>query len=239
MKSVKEITILFILISFHFITPAIQHASCHKLQSVGLYKSNLGVHSKFREKLVMKNAFGQGGSLNLYCFARPKLQMKSNTLLSEKELVNTNLEKSNRVSGGMIVGELLVGSGGAILLGYAGAMMGYKIAYDPNNGDWLNFSGLFGALTGYLIGSTFGSACGVYVVGSSGNETGSFGSTFLGSVLGTCLGIGIVAVSDDVNITHFIVGTLIQSAGASIGFDRSRRIDDHSLSMINLVSLNF
>ena len=120
-----------------------------------------------------------------------------------------------------------------------GEYVGHTMTYDPSGGSFLNFSGLCGAITGYAIGSTLGSALGVYLIGSSGNETGSFGSTFLGSVLGTGLGIVIVAKSDGLSMTHFIMGSMIQSVGASIGFNLSRRVEGDSAQMVNLICLNF
>lgn len=229
MKLVKDILILVVLVSTHFITQTVQGTSQYKPHSSNLFWNNLEIHSEFQEKLILKNKFDQGIPLDMNYFTRLKYQMKLNTTISAKEFVDTNLDKPHQSNFGKVVGELLVGSGASLVLGYAGAMLGCYIG------------SLWGVIVGYEVGSAFGSTLGVYIIGSSGNETGSFGSTFGWGVLGTCIGIVVVIISDadGLNKTHIIMNSLIQSLGATIGFNLSIKEDDHSNPMVNLVSLKF
>jgi len=79
---------------------------------------------------------------------------------------------------------------------------------------WLGSVGFFAS---YCIGS----AGGVYYVGNTRNETGSFNATFIGSATGILLSIGSYFVLDEPIITGslFLFGPTI---GAIIGFSMTR-----------------
>ncbi len=120
---------------------------------------------------------------------------------------------------GKIFGELLFGSIGSFGFGYIGAVIGASLTTQEG---W--FSGWIEAALGYLIGSTLGSSIGVYMIGVSGDETGSFGTTLGGSILGTGIGIGLLYMTAENNAEMgFISFTLAQSAGATIAYNASAR----------------
>lgn len=84
-----------------------------------------------------------------------------------------------------------------------------------------------GAIEGFLIAYPIGSAIGVYLVGNIGDETGSFGATLRGSIIGGALGL-----------LAFGVGVLPGAPiGATIGFNSSRRYKTPRTSETGL--LNF
>jgi len=134
-----------------------------------------------------------------------------------------NNEKKPQPKTGEIVGELLLGSLGSFGAGCIGAVIGSSMANDEGM-----FAGLGEGILGYLIGSTLGSSLGVYIIGTSGDDTGSYGSALIGSIVGSGAGIAIIIIStniisDDDNITPEFIGfTLAQSIGATIAFNKSR-----------------
>jgi hypothetical protein len=143
---------------------------------------------------------------------------------------------------GKVTGEFLLGGTGALLGGVIGGGIGYAIAYDESEGDWFNFSGLYGAIPGYLIASNLGCALGVYLIGNSGDERGSFGSALGGSVAGTLAGFGVTYLliqtteHDEINLPIFVLFTASQATGAIIGFNLSRekKVEASSGALLNL-----
>jgi hypothetical protein len=95
------------------------------------------------------------------------------------------------LNAGRIVLESIAGFGGgfvgAISLGYMGAIMA-----PASDSDWFSPGMVLGVLAGYPLGT----ATGVYLAGSYGNETGSFGNTLLGSIIGFIGGILLVWDTD-------------------------------------------
>lgn len=122
-------------------------------------------------------------------------------------------QKKRKVGGEL---ELLLGSVGSLGVGFFGAMIGAAVSHEDEG--WSPERGL----CGYLIGSTLGSCIGVYLIGTSGDNTGSFGMTFLGSILGTGIGIGLMIVVDNLEL-GFIGFTLAQSVGATTAFNATRK----------------
>jgi hypothetical protein len=141
-----------------------------------------------------------------------------------------------------VTGEFLLGGAGALLGGAIGGSIGYAMAYDESEGDWFNFSGLYGAIPGYLIASNLGCALGVYLIGNTGDEKGSFGSALGGSVAGTLAGMGVsylliqTAEHDEITVPIFVLFTAAQSTGAIIGFNLSRekKLEASSGALLNL-----
>jgi hypothetical protein len=98
-------------------------------------------------------------------------------------------------------------------------------------------------LVGYLVGSNIGSATGVYVVGNSGGEKGSYWASFGGSLLGTFVGALFASALDqelvDDNsgfIPLFVIGAA-QAGGATLCFNatRKKRVEMPSAgAMLNL-----
>ena len=144
-----------------------------------------------------------------------------------------NNKITNRVKppphGGRIAGEILCGFAGSLVLGYAGVVLGRSTVED--NG-W--FSGLAETILGYTIGATIGSTLGVYLIGCIGGETGSFGATLVGSLLGDALGWGIILTQSEIS---WII-TIIPAIGACIGFNLTRRYKTSHLSRAALVNFS-
>jgi hypothetical protein len=124
-------------------------------------------------------------------------------------------------SGGKLVGEALFGG----LLGAGGIIAGAYIGYglETSDGCHSEFCGFGGAILGGTIGMTLAVPAGVYVIGSTGGETGSFGATLGGSVLGTLVGIGAVAATQ--NEAGGVIFFAAPLAGAMIGFNATRRYE--------------
>jgi len=150
------------------------------------------------------------------------------------------------VKPGKVAGEVLLGGFGSVLGGVGGGIIGYSIGHQETSG-FLEFDmgGFVGALVGYLIGSNLGCATGVYLVGNSGGERGSYLATFGGSLGGTLVG-GLVATelirnsdNEDGSFPLFLL-TLAQAGGATIGFNSSRKkkSEGHSEALLNLKNGN-
>lgn len=162
--------------------------------------------------------------------------------LQENAKNNSVYLKPGPVKPEKVAGQFLLGGVGAVLFGWAGARTGYSIAYDPDQSGWLNFGGSPGAFVGYLVGSNLGCATGVYLIGSSDGEKGSYLSTLEGSFAGTLAGSAIafpllVAFHGDRKRWSFVTLTAVQSWGATLGFNLSRKgkkIDAYSEALLNL-----
>lgn len=161
--------------------------------------------------------------------------------LQERVNNNSNYLKPPRVKPVKVAGEFLLGGVGAMLAGGVGSAIGYNITYDPGQDDWMNFSGLPGAIVGYLVGSNLGSATGVYLIGNSGGEKGSYLAALGGSFAGTLVG-GVTAVAlitdEDEGLIPFVVFTAAQATGATIGFNLSRKGKKMETSSEALLNLN-
>lgn len=160
--------------------------------------------------------------------------------LQQRVNSNSNYLKPSPAKPVKVAGELLLGGVGALLAGTAGGIIGFNITYDEGNDDWMNFSGWPGAIAGYLVGSNLGSAAGVYLIGNSGGEKGSYVAALGGSFVGTLVG-GVTAVAlirdNDEGTIPFAVFTAAQTGGATIGFNLSRKgrkIDGYSEALLNL-----
>ena len=142
---------------------------------------------------------------------------------------------------GKVAGEFVAGGLSSVIFGAVGARIGYSMTYDGGDG-FLNFSGLPGAIVGYLLCSNLGCAAGVTVVGNTGGEKGSYWASFGGSVIGTVVGglfaYGISGASEHESaLAPAIVFVAAQAGGATMGFNRSRkRISDvPSDALLNLI----
>jgi hypothetical protein len=128
---------------------------------------------------------------------------------------------------GKVAGEFVAGGLSSVVFGAVGARIGYSMTYDDGDG-FLNFSGLPGAIFGYLLCSNLGCAAGVTLVGNTGGEKGSYWASFGGSVVGTLVGgvcaFGIAAATDCESAwAPTIVLVAAQAGGATMGFNRSRK----------------
>jgi hypothetical protein len=149
--------------------------------------------------------------------------------------------KAGKANPTKIGSEFLVGGLSSMVCGGIGAFLGFNLTYDENADEWFNFTGLPGAIAGYLVASNVGCAGGVTLVGNSGGERGSYWASLGGSVVGTVVG-GLLALAivresdDDINETPFIILTVAQAGGATIGFNatRKRKIEVPSGALLNL-----
>ena len=125
---------------------------------------------------------------------------------------------------------LLKQFGGGLLLGIGGFFAGAGIA-DSNKTCKDDGISLYPCNTGNnllvaTIGCQIGISFGVFIFGNIGNQTSSFGSTFLGGVLGTLISIAIIVLSNDINL--FLVSLVLINPiiGSVIGFNIKRKYKD-------------
>lgn len=120
---------------------------------------------------------------------------------------------------GRIVGEVLVGG----VLGFGGGYLGLRIAfYQAGN--------IYGPhlVVPLLVGMTIGSSLGVYSIGTVGNETGSYGATFLGSVVATGMAIMLITAVEKNSPSEWIgwIGLFtLPTLGGVMGFNLTRRYE--------------
>lgn len=162
--------------------------------------------------------------------------------LQENAKINSAYLKPGPVKPEKVAGEFLLGGAGAVLFGWAGAHTGHSITDGSDDHSWSNFGGSPGAFVGYLVGSNLGCATGVYLIGSSDGEKASYLSTFEGSFAGTLAGSAIafpllVAFHGDRKWWSFAVFTAVQSWGATLGFNGSRKKESEG-SFEALLNLN-
>jgi hypothetical protein len=126
------------------------------------------------------------------------------------------------VSGARLFGELAVGGLFAVGGGVGGAVLGFGL--ETNGGCHSEFCGLGGIVIGGIAGLAFVTPVGVYLVGSAGDETGSFAATLGGSVLGTLAGIAAAAGSgeEDAAAVLLVAGPVL---GSMAGFNLTRKYD--------------
>jgi hypothetical protein len=135
------------------------------------------------------------------------------------------------VSTGKYVAEVLVGGLG----GYLGSMViGALVAgvFGPHGGE---DPGFYGYLFGLPAGTVIGSSIGVCLVGKSGNVTGSYAITLLGSLLGT--GLSVLLLPDPDYISFWLGLYGLSALGGTIFFNATRRYEnapDSGGAMINI-----
>jgi hypothetical protein len=112
---------------------------------------------------------------------------------------------------GRIILESIAGFGGGIL---GGITLGYIVGRSEPDDPIMTAGPLYGA----LVGIPLGTATGVYLVGSYGNETGSFGYTLVGSIIGLIGGV-LLALKFGGDILPFII---VSVATPVIAFNLTR-----------------
>ena len=125
--------------------------------------------------------------------------------------------------------------------GVAGEYVGVQIynvggrIYRKYGDSNLSSSGwvLLARLALLVTGVTFGSSIGVYLVGDTDDETGSFWATWGGSILGIVSGIGLYGLLEDrladARVPNLILGS-VPTIGAIIGFNLTRRYKSSATS---------
>jgi hypothetical protein len=114
--------------------------------------------------------------------------------------LNTSFSENKRrerppLSGVRIAGELLAGAGTGVLSGY----ITHKIVgdYEKNSPE---DSGGFGQIFIFISGFSLGTHIGIYLVGTMGNETGSYFVTLTGSILGLLGGAFLTPVTYGISL---------------------------------------
>jgi len=102
--------------------------------------------------------------------------------------------------------------------------------YELGCGMW---EGLIGGITSH----TLGSAISVYIYGSSGNETGSFLATLVGSILGAGMGITGAIIFSEAPPLALTVFLICPPIGATIGFNLTHRYKSPPASKTALINL--
>lgn len=93
------------------------------------------------------------------------------------------------ISGGVLAGELLLGTVFTIGGGLAGGYLGHRLTERRYE------EGIGGAILGAFVGGTIMAAVGVNLVGNSGEAEGSFGLAVGGALIGGVVGVGVAAAS--------------------------------------------
>jgi len=99
---------------------------------------------------------------------------------------------------------------GEILTGWLGGMLGLAV-------------GAVGLELGAGAGLAMGSACGVYLVGDTDRETGSFGATCAASFVGAAVGIALSMGPYTGDVAGFLSLMLAAPVSATIAFNMTRR----------------
>ncbi len=187
-----------------------------------LFCSEKECHSKQRQALQM-----------------PKFQQLSESIYFSMDTVIERNKQSRekpplRIK--RIGGEILVGGGlgmvGVIGLGAAGLGIGALLGGDDGEGPMI-----VGMAIGAGLGYSIGSALGVYLVGNNDDETGSFVSTLLGSLLGTGFSfLASITIGDEVpDVIYFIP---VPPILACIGFNMTRKYKSKPASYSALLNLS-
>ena len=134
--------------------------------------------------------------------------------MSNQEQIESIKDKP-RVSGGKLFGEIFMGMLGNIGGGFLGAIFGSQVIKADEEALIHG-----GAALGYLTGSTFGSAFGVYVIGNSEAVKGSFGSALLGSLLGEGAAILVLLLTKS-EAAWFVSAIALPPIGAALFFNSS------------------
>jgi hypothetical protein len=133
---------------------------------------------------------------------------------SNQEQIEPFMHKP-RVTNGKLFGEIFMGMLGNIGGGFLGAIFGSQVIKADEEALIPG-----GVALGYLTGSTFGSAFGVYVIGNSEGVKGSFGSALLGSLLGEGAAILVLLLTKS-EAAWFVSAIALPPIGAALFFNSS------------------
>jgi hypothetical protein len=139
------------------------------------------------------------------------------------------------LNAGRVAGEILSGTVCGTVCGIALATAGWALTYNynPEFGDFSRLTGLSWAYIGASIGFIIGTPLGVWIVGSIGNETGSFFAALGGSFLGALTVVLATQIfkSEDFSLIYLALPIV----GSTIAFNMTRRYKSgHSAaSLIN------
>src|SRR5262245_29259692 len=134
-------------------------------------------------------------------------------------------EATPPLSGGRLAGELVLGAAAGLAGGFAGGMIGYEFQKGSCTGE--EWCGLGGFIVGGYLGATLAPPVAVYLVGASGDQTGSPAATAIGALLGGGLGlaagVGAGRANGWLGFTIAMAGPVV---GSMVGFNLTRRYRD-------------
>lgn len=130
------------------------------------------------------------------------------------------------LNGGKVAMEAVAGVAVGVTCAYTGALIGVL----SNDAD--GYEDLGPAIVGFLVGGTIGNAIGIYAVGVSGEDHGSFATTLAGSAAGTVGMIGLLAAADgaDGGEGLTILALSLPVVGGILGFNQSRTYESQHYS---------
>jgi len=175
-------------------------------------------------------------------FQTPKFHTSSELIYFSMDSVIERKEQNSEkppLSKKRIVNEILAGGGlgvvGGLAVGLAGAGIGSLLAGDDEEDIGLIAGFFIGASIGYSIGSAFG----VYIVGDTGDETGSFIATLGGGLLGGALSCAVILsrILPGKPLLDYVFFFAAPPILACIGFNMTRRYKSSPSSESGL--LNF
>ncbi len=133
------------------------------------------------------------------------------------------------LSPGRVFAEVMVGGMLGAVGGVGGIVVGITMEEDC---DDCSFPGI--AMVGTVVGVSLMSSLGVYAVGVIGPQTGSFGATLGGALVGSLASIGIVAAwRDDAALLPALAPPIV---GAVVGFNLSRELEAGGLQLAPAVN---
>ena len=130
-------------------------------------------------------------------------------------------EEKPPLSGPRVAGEILAGAAG----GFAGMIAGYEILMETYSDNDEGFDGLVEAVLAYIVCYPLASSAAVYLVGSVGDETGSFWATLGMDIVGVFSGAMVGAAMAETSNAEGFIAVLFAAPviGATLGFNWSRR----------------
>jgi hypothetical protein len=176
-------------------------------------------------------------STSAFAQSQPRLRIESTTASIRSAEFKAPFFQNEKppASSGRIIGEILAGGAGGLALGYAGLRLAAANCSSNDLGDLIACS-YFAVLTG-AAGYWLGTAGGVYLVGNTGDQTGSFYAALFGTFSGALVGgvVGRVLLKDKP------AGTVIFAAGppifAALVFNSGRRYKDSAGSGFGFINV--
>ena len=167
-------------------------------------------------------------------FQIPKFHQFSELIYFTRDSVIERKKQSEEkppLSKKRIFGEILAGGGLGVVGGLAGGLAGLGIGSLLAR-DEEDIGLIVGFFLGASIGYPIGSALGVYIVGDTGDETGSFVATLCGSLLGASLSYAaiLLRILPGKPLLDYISFFAIPPILACIGFNMTRRYKSKSTS---------
>ena len=166
-------------------------------------------------------------SLTQFLVSKSFIERHSRTLGSFREMrsdLDSGRPSMPPLKAGKLELEFLIGGAsgvvGSLILGFLGGAITNR-----NDDPW---SELNGFAVGMVLGTIIGSSIGVEIVGSYGDETGTYWATLLGSTGGMAASLIYIALrvrEDSAEWFDWAMIYALPAAGAVLGFNLTRRYD--------------